>query len=97
MFYYRSLFIAVFKHLTFVGARACYRTAMEFCKLLLSLDPENDPLGVILAIDFYALRAQKYDWLIRVALEWEASRNLSQVITSYHEIHNVFNSSSPRQ
>lgn len=63
----------------FVGARACYRTALEFCKLLLSLDPEGDPLGVLLAVDFYALRAQKYEWLIKLASEWEPSRNLSQV------------------
>lgn len=76
---FRALFIAVFKHLMFVGARACYRTALEFCKLLLSLDPEGDPLGVLLAVDFYALRAQKYEWLIKLASEWEPSRNLSQV------------------
>ncbi|KAG8278755.1 Transcription factor 25 [Homalodisca vitripennis] len=75
----KALFIAVFKHLMFVGARACCRTALEFCKLLLSLEPEGDPLGVLLTIDFYALRAQKYEWLIRLASEWEPSRNLSQV------------------
>ncbi|XP_054275813.1 transcription factor 25 [Macrosteles quadrilineatus] len=75
----RALYLAVFKHLTFVGARACYRTALEFCKLLLSLDPDNDPLGIVLAIDFYALRAQKYNWLIRFASDWEPTRNLSQL------------------
>lgn len=75
----RALFIALFTHLTFVGARACYRTALEFCKVLLSLDPEGDPLAIVLALDFYALRAQKYDWLIQIASEWEATRNLSQL------------------
>lgn len=75
----RALFIALFTHLTFVGGRACYRTALEFCKVLLSLDPDGDPLAVVLAIDFYALRAQKYDWLIQIASEWEATRNLSQL------------------
>lgn len=75
----RALFIALFTHLTFVGARACYRTALEFCKVLLSLDPEGDPLAIVLALDFYALRAQKYDWFIQIASEWEATRNLSQL------------------
>ncbi|KAL1117365.1 hypothetical protein AAG570_004691 [Ranatra chinensis] len=75
----RALYIALFKHMIYVGSRACYRTALEFCKLLLSLDPESDPLAAILAIDFYALRSQEYEWLIRLAEEWESSRNLSQL------------------
>lgn len=75
----RALYVALFKHLQFVGARACYRTALELCKVLLSLDPDGDPLAVVLAIDFYALRAQEYEWLIRIAADWEISRNLSQL------------------
>ncbi|KAK9500401.1 hypothetical protein O3M35_001675 [Rhynocoris fuscipes] len=75
----RSLYIALFKHMLFIGSRACYRTALEFCKLILSLDPEGDPLAVILALDFYALRSQEYEWLIRIANDWETSRNLSQL------------------
>ena len=79
--FFRSLYIALFKHMIYVGSRACYRTALEFCKLLLSFDPEGDPLAIVLAIDFYALRSQEYEWLIRIGQEWEASRNLSQVIS----------------
>lgn len=75
----RALFITLFKHLTFVGQRACYRTALEICRLLLSLDPEEDPLGVILCIDFYALRSMKYEWLICAYEEWEPVRNVSQL------------------
>lgn len=62
-----------------MGDRACYRTALEFCKLLLSLDPEGDPLGIILAIDFYALRAREYKWLLQLFEEWENWKNLSQL------------------
>lgn len=58
----RAFFIALFRHLTFVGSRACHRTALEFCKLLYSLDPEADPVGVLLLVDFYAIRAQQYKW-----------------------------------
>uniref|UniRef100_A0A8D8W1L3 Transcription factor 25 n=1 Tax=Cacopsylla melanoneura TaxID=428564 RepID=A0A8D8W1L3_9HEMI len=75
----RGFFIALFKHTLSVGNHACYRTALELCKVILSLDPETDPLAVILLIDFYALRAQEYDWLIRFYNEWEPDRNLSQL------------------
>ncbi|ENN77051.1 hypothetical protein YQE_06387, partial [Dendroctonus ponderosae] len=60
----RALYVAMFKHLAFLGGRACNRTALEFCKLLLSLDPEGDPVAVKLSIDFYALRAKEYQWLV---------------------------------
>ncbi|XP_070154709.1 ribosome quality control complex subunit TCF25 [Polyergus mexicanus] len=75
----RALFITLFKHLSFVGGRACYRTSLEFCKLLLSLDPEGDPLAVVLAIDFYALRAKEYEWFVEFCNLWESSRNLTQL------------------
>jgi hypothetical protein len=76
---FRALYITLFKHLTFVGGRACCRTSLEFCKLLLSLDPEGDPLAIKLAIDFYALRAREYTWLIDFYDEWETTKNLSQL------------------
>lgn len=75
----RALFITLFKHLTFVGQRACYRTALELCRLLLSFEPDEDPLGVILCIDFYALRSLKYEWLICAYDEWEPIKNVSQL------------------
>ncbi|XP_071635569.1 ribosome quality control complex subunit TCF25 isoform X2 [Temnothorax longispinosus] len=75
----RALFITLFKHLGFVGGRACYRTSLEFCKLLLSLDPEGDPLAVVLSIDFYALKAKEYEWFIKFCNLWEDSRNLTQL------------------
>ena len=74
-----SFFIALFRHLVSVGARACYRTSLEFCKLLLSLDPECDPTGVLLMLDFYAIRAGQHAWFLRLYEEWELSRNLSQL------------------
>ncbi|XP_035222319.1 transcription factor 25-like [Stegodyphus dumicola] len=74
----RSFFIALFKHLMFVGQRGCNRTALEFCKLLLSLDPE-DPLGVILMIDYYAIRSSQYEFLIKLYQEWNPTRNLFQL------------------
>ena len=74
----RSFFIALFRHLNFVGARACYRTALEFAKMILSLDPD-DPVGILLLIDFYAIRAQQYKWFVSLYDELEPSKNLSQL------------------
>lgn len=75
----RSLYLALFKHINSVGKRGCNRTALEYCKLLLSLDPDTDPLCSLLLIDFYAVRSGEYDFLVRLYNEWEAHRNLSQL------------------
>lgn len=75
----RALFIALFKHLTLVGQRACYRTALELSKFLLSLDPVNDPLAITLSIDFYAIRAQQYSWFLSAADQWTVTRNINQL------------------
>lgn len=79
IFAFRCIFVALFRHLHFVGSRACHRTALEFCKLILSLDPDADPMGILLLIDFYAIRAQQHNWLIQFFNEWEPTRNLSQL------------------
>lgn len=52
---------------------------MEFCKLLLSLDPEGDPLAIVLSLDFYALRAKEYVWFIEFCNLWDPTRNLTQL------------------
>lgn len=72
----RGFFIVLFKHAQFLAARACPRTALELSKLILSLDPDNDPLAIILLIDFYALRSKQHDFLIQLYKEWETSHNL---------------------
>lgn len=57
----------------------CFRTSLELCKLLLSLDPGGDPLAVVLMIDFYAIRAKEYGWFIEFCSLWENAKNLSQL------------------
>ncbi|XP_015127170.1 transcription factor 25 [Diachasma alloeum] len=75
----RALFLALFKHLTFIGGRACYRTSLELAKVLLSLDPVGDPMAVVLSIDLYALRAREYEWFIDFCNLWNVERNLTQL------------------
>uniref|UniRef100_A0A4W4GH11 Transcription factor 25 (basic helix-loop-helix) n=1 Tax=Electrophorus electricus TaxID=8005 RepID=A0A4W4GH11_ELEEL len=75
----RAFYLAVYKHMMFLEKRGCPRTALEYCKLILSLDPDNDPLCMLLLIDFLCLRCREYAFLIRLYEEWEAHRNLSQL------------------
>ncbi|XP_075694683.1 ribosome quality control complex subunit TCF25 [Rhinoderma darwinii] len=75
----RGFFLSLFKHMVFLEKRGCLRTALEFCKLILSLDPENDPLCMLLLVDYLSLRAREYLFLMRIFEEWEAHRNLSQL------------------
>jgi hypothetical protein len=53
-------------HLFVSWRRGCSRTALEFCKFLLSLDL-HDPLYILLAIDHYALRCKELDFLIELS------------------------------
>lgn len=48
------------KYIDIVGRKGCSRTALEFCKLLLSICPYIDPYGALLRLDFYAVRAHEY-------------------------------------
>ncbi|XP_074109835.1 nuclear localized protein 1 [Cotesia typhae] len=75
----RPFFIALFRHLMFISGRACYRTSLEMCKVLLSLDPEGDPLAIVLVIDLFALRAKEYQWLIDFCMVSRQARNLNQL------------------
>ncbi|XP_032983110.1 transcription factor 25 isoform X2 [Rhinolophus ferrumequinum] len=75
----RSFYLALYKQMSFLEKRGCPRTALEYCKLILSLEPDEDPLCVLLLIDHLALRARDYEYLIRLFQEWEAHRNLSQL------------------
>jgi len=43
----------------FSGRKGCVRTAFELAKLVYSLDPEADPVGILLVIDFYALQVRQ--------------------------------------
>ncbi|KAF7699366.1 transcription factor 25 [Silurus meridionalis] len=75
----RAFYLAVYKHMMFLEKRGCPRTALEYCKLILSLDPDNDPLCMLLLVDFLCLRCREYTFLIRLYDEWEVHRNLSQL------------------
>lgn len=72
----RAVFIALFRHIGYVSNKGCWRTAFEVSKLLLSLNPDADPMGALLLIDYYALRASEHAYLQRLFAEWGVARRL---------------------
>ncbi|KAM6943360.1 ribosome quality control complex subunit TCF25 [Xenentodon cancila] len=75
----RAFYLALYKHMMFLEKRGCPRTALEYCKLILSLDPDSDPLCMLLLIDFLTLRSREYRSLLQLYQDWEEHRNLSQL------------------
>lgn len=75
----RSFFLAVFRHIQFLTRRGCWKTAFEFNKLLFSLDPVNDPLGALLSLDFHALSAKDYEYVVKMHSGWKTDGHLYPV------------------
>mmetsp|Transcript_14929 Transcript_14929/g.44715 ORF Transcript_14929/g.44715 Transcript_14929/m.44715 type:complete len:823 (+) Transcript_14929:64-2532(+) len=69
----RSFFVALFRHIQILGRKGCCRTALEYCRLLLALDP-SDPLFVLLNVDYFALRADQYWFLFDLVQHYPATR-----------------------
>jgi hypothetical protein len=71
--------------------RGLYRTAFEFAKLLLSLDPWSDPHGALLHLDFLAIKCAMHSWLLSFSgiFSSETSRHSSELEepqTGYHPV-----------
>ncbi|KAF9688010.1 hypothetical protein SADUNF_Sadunf02G0152600 [Salix dunnii] len=58
----KPMFTTLFTHMKNLDRRGCHRSALEVCKLLLSLDLD-DPMGGMFCVDYFALRAEMYAWL----------------------------------
>jgi hypothetical protein len=60
----REFWLAGWRYMLNLSMRGTWRTVYEWAKLLLSLSPEEDPYGMLLVLDQYALRArQDLDYL----------------------------------
>lgn len=55
----REFWLAAWRYIGNIGMRATWRTAYEWAKLVLSLDPDNDPYCVRLVIDQLAIRGRQ--------------------------------------
>lgn len=59
-----SLFFkALFKFMIILAKKGCYKSALEYAKLLLKLNPLDDPMGALLMIDHFALSAGRLVFL----------------------------------
>jgi len=81
----RSFLICLYKHILYflvttshsryTSRKGCWRTAFEQSKLLLSFD-NDDPLGMLLVIDFFAIMSNETAWLMLYFDQYRASKNL---------------------
>ena len=76
--YNKLLFVGMMRHVQVLGRRGLHRTALECLKLLYSMN-EEDPVGVLACIDFYALRASAHAWL----------RSMSRSVTQASTMPNI--------
>ncbi|KRX26408.1 Transcription factor 25 [Trichinella nelsoni] len=56
-----GFFIVLMKQMFFCMRRELYRTALEYAKVIYNLNPEEDPLAVVLIIDYLFLVNKEYD------------------------------------
>ena len=78
----KPLYHALYKHIQIIGKRGTSRTALELCKLLLSLSPLLDPTCILCSIDYYAIRAQQYIWLIQFITQLDQFIHLNHLSPS---------------
>ncbi|XP_051135956.1 uncharacterized protein LOC127254741 isoform X2 [Andrographis paniculata] len=71
----KPFFSSLFTHMKNMDRRGCHRSALEICKLLLSVD-SDDPMGAMFCIDYYSLRAEEYAWLEQFAEEYRHDNSL---------------------
>ncbi|KAK9690949.1 hypothetical protein RND81_09G165900 [Saponaria officinalis] len=71
----KPMFVTLFSHMRNLDRRGCHRSALEVCKLLLSLDPA-DPMGAMFCIDYFSLRAEEYAWLEQFSEEYQSDNSL---------------------
>ncbi|KAL1410047.1 hypothetical protein Q8F55_004049 [Vanrija albida] len=70
----RPMFTALHRIISYLGRRGCWVTAFNFAKLLFALDPEGDPHGAALWLDFLAVKANQGQWLVSMLEMRETSR-----------------------
>lgn len=63
----REFWLAAWRYIANLGQRGTWQTAYEWARLLLSLDPENDPYRVVLVLDQLALRGGQSEHFLRLS------------------------------
>lgn len=60
----RELWLGGYQYIKSLIMKGTYRTAFEWAKLLLSLDPEDDPYCMALVVHHLAIRCSEFEWLL---------------------------------
>ncbi|ORY74814.1 transcriptional repressor TCF25-domain-containing protein [Protomyces lactucae-debilis] len=69
----RSFYLCIYRYIQSLGRRGLWQTAFEYNKLLYALAPEEDPYAALLSLDYYALKAKRFDYVTKLAeAPWEA-------------------------
>lgn len=72
----RGIFIALFQWIQYLCQKSCFNTALEYCKVLLSINTDYDPLAIVLLIDDIAIRCDQYDFLIKFHQQFATKKSL---------------------
>ncbi|KAF8318209.1 DUF654-domain-containing protein, partial [Clavulina sp. PMI_390] len=67
----RPFFMTLARYIVNLQKRGTNRAAFEFARLLLSLDPGEDPHGALLYLDYLAVRSGMNQWLLDMWVVWE--------------------------
>lgn len=87
----REFWLAVWRYIITLGVRATWRTALEWARLLIAMDPDEDPYCLRLIIDQLALRGREpqavvdlveADYLQRL---WKVPPNLAFSVALAHD------------
>lgn len=63
----REFWLSAWRYVNNLGQRGTWRTAYEWAKLVLSLDPEGDPYRICLVLDQLALRGGQSEHLLQLS------------------------------
>ncbi|KAJ3202777.1 Transcription factor 25 [Entophlyctis luteolus] len=66
----RAFHLALSRHISFTARKGCWRTCLELSKLLFSCDPDEDPLGALQMMDWFAVKSGEGPWLKRCWIEF---------------------------
>ncbi|WKX92521.1 hypothetical protein Q1695_010504 [Nippostrongylus brasiliensis] len=70
----RAFYLLLHRHMLNCVHKRCFETALNYAKLLFTMDPQRDPLAVLLIIDTIAIKAKQYKWLqdlYKCCKEWK--------------------------
>ncbi|KJH51072.1 hypothetical protein DICVIV_02739 [Dictyocaulus viviparus] len=70
----RAFYLLLHRHMMNCIHKRCFETALNLAKLILTMDPQRDPLAILLLIDTIAIRSKQYKWLkdfYRFCKEWK--------------------------